>query len=161
MDRIMICSYAKINLSIDVGAREENGYHAVDMIMQQLSFHDDVTIQYQPGKDRQIRVKTNRYYLPTDRRNLAYQAAELMALDSAVSLARLMTLYGVGEKVATCVLLYGLHHLDAFPVDVWVRRILENEYPQGYPFERYRPYNGVYQQYMFAYYRMLEKRSGR
>ncbi len=79
MDRIMICSYAKINLSIDVGAREENGYHAVDMIMQQLSFHDDVTIQYQPGKDRQIRVKTNRYYLPTDRRNLAYQAAELMA----------------------------------------------------------------------------------
>ena len=86
-----------------------------------------------------------------------FQAAELMALDSAVSLARLMTLYGVGEKVATCVLLYGLHHLDAFPVDVWVRRILENEYPQGYPFERYRPYNGVYQQYMFAYYRMLEK----
>lgn len=82
-----------------------------------------------------------------------FQAAELMALDSAVSLARLMTLYGVGEKVATCVLLYGLHHLDAFPIDVWVRRILENEYPQGYPFERYRPYNGVYQQYMFAYYR--------
>ena len=76
-----------------------------------------------------------------------------MALDSAVSLAKLMTLYGVGEKVATCVLLYGLHHLDAFPIDVWVRRILENEYPQGYPFERYHPYNGVYQQYMFAYYR--------
>ena len=82
-----------------------------------------------------------------------FQAAELIAMDSAAGLAKLMTLYGVGEKVATCVLLYGLHHLDAFPVDVWVRRILENEYPQGYPFARYSPYNGVYQQYMFAYYR--------
>ena len=44
---------------------------------------------------------------------------------------------------------------DAFPVDVWVKRILANEYPGGYPYERYRPYNGVYQQYMFAYYRNL------
>ena len=32
---------------------------------------------------------------------------------------------------------------------------LANEYPDGYPCERYRPYNGVYQQYMFAYYRNL------
>ena len=62
-------------------------------------------------------------------------------------------LFGVGVKVASCVSLFGLHHLDAFPVDVWVRRILENEYPDGYPFERYSPYNGIYQQYMFAWYR--------
>ena len=60
---------------------------------------------------------------------------------------------GVGVKVANCVSLFGLHHIDAFPVDVWVRRILENEYPGGYPKERYSPYNGIYQQYMFYYYR--------
>ena len=47
----------------------------------------------------------------------------------------------------------GLHLLDAFPVDVWIRRVLEREYPLGYPLERYRPYNGVYQQYMFYYCR--------
>ena len=34
-----------------------------------------------------------------------------------------------------------------------LKKHLENEYPGGYPFERYSPYNGVYQQYMFAYYR--------
>ena len=62
-------------------------------------------------------------------------------------------LYGVGVKVASCVSLFGLHHMDAFPVDVWIRRILANEYPGGYPLEKYAPYNGVYQQYMFAYYR--------
>ena len=62
-------------------------------------------------------------------------------------------LYGVGDKVASCVALFGLHQLDAFPVDTWIRRILKQEYPDGYPAERYSPYNGIYQQYMFAYYR--------
>ena len=68
-------------------------------------------------------------------------------------LDRLTGLYGVGKKVASCMLLFGLHHLDAFPVDVWIKRVLETEYSKGYPFETYSPYNGVYQQYMFAYYR--------
>ncbi|MBE5996463.1 MAG: DNA-3-methyladenine glycosylase 2 family protein [Lachnospiraceae bacterium] len=69
------------------------------------------------------------------------------------TLAALTSLFGVGVKVASCVSLFGLHHLNAFPVDVWIRRILENEYPNGYPFEKYSPYNGIFQQYMFAYYR--------
>ena len=65
----------------------------------------------------------------------------------------LMSICGVGAKVASCVSLFGLHHIDAFPIDVWIRRILENEYPDGYPREKYSPYNGIYQQYMFYYYR--------
>ena len=69
------------------------------------------------------------------------------------TLKTLTGLLGVGNKVAACISLFGLHHTDAFPVDVWVRRILEDQYPQGYPFERYSPYNGIFQQYMFAYYR--------
>ena len=68
-------------------------------------------------------------------------------------LEKLTGLYGVGKKVASCMLLFGLHHLNAFPVDVWIKRVLETEYSDGYPFEDYSPYNGVYQQYMFAYYR--------
>ena len=67
----------------------------------------------------------------------------------------LLSLTGVGEKVAACVMLFGLHRLNAFPKDVWMNRILENEYPDGYPFKEYSPYNGVFQQYMFAYYREL------
>ncbi|MBO4396076.1 MAG: hypothetical protein J5819_06995 [Eubacterium sp.] len=65
----------------------------------------------------------------------------------------LTSICGVGAKVANCVSLFGLHHIDAFPIDVWIKRILENEYPDGYPMEKYSPYNGVYQQYMFYYYR--------
>ena len=83
-------------------------------------------------------------------------ALDLPALASAEeeeTLARLTAVPGVGVKVASCVSLFGLHHMDAFPVDVWIKRILANEYPAGYPMERYHPFNGVYQQYMFFYYR--------
>lgn len=65
----------------------------------------------------------------------------------------LTSVCGVGAKVANCVSLFGLHHVNAFPIDVWIRRILENEYPDGYPMENYNPYNGIYQQYMFYFYR--------
>ena len=37
----------------------------------------------------------------------------------------LMTISGVGNKVANCILLFGLHRTDAFPVDVWIKRIME------------------------------------
>lgn len=77
----------------------------------------------------------------------------LLEADEDTVLARLMSVHGVGVKVANCVSLFGLHHLDAFPVDVWIRRVLAREYPDGYPADCYRPYNGIYQQYMFNCYR--------
>ena len=83
----------------------------------------------------------------------ALDISALMPADEEETLAHLTAVPGVGVKVASCVSLFGLHHMDAFPVDVWIKRILANEYPAGYPMERYRPYNGVYQQYMFFYYR--------
>lgn len=78
-------------------------------------------------------------------------------VSEAGTIKGLCQIYGVGPKVANCMSLFGLHHLDAFPIDVWVKRILADKYPDGYPIESYRPYNGVYQQYMFAHYRKLSK----
>ena len=112
MKEIRIQSFAKINLSIDVTGVTGDGMHLVDMVMHQLSFHDDVTVRFEGGargeRDRrdgrgerdgrkeqrgrpdrgrggskvdgtfEIEVATNRYYLPTDERNLAYKAASLM-----------------------------------------------------------------------------------
>lgn len=77
----------------------------------------------------------------------------LLMADEDVAIRELRALPGVGIKVASCVSLFGLHHIDAFPVDVWVKRILAEQYPGGYPYEKYSPFNGIYQQYMFAYYR--------
>ena len=79
--------------------------------------------------------------------------AELASLPDEAARQRLLRLCGVGEKVAACILLFGLHRLNAFPRDVWINRALEAYYPQGFPFDRYAPYCGVYQQYLFAWIR--------
>ena len=60
------------------------------------------------------------------------------------------------QKVADCVCLFGLHHVEAFPVDTHVKQIVNAYYPGGFPLERYRGYAGILQQYMF-YYKLNDK----
>ncbi|MEN6420169.1 MAG: DNA glycosylase [Clostridiaceae bacterium] len=66
---------------------------------------------------------------------------------------KLLTVPGVGKKVADCTMLFGFHRLGRFPVDVWIERVLAREYPNGFPLERYGAFAGVLQQYMFYYER--------
>ena len=63
----------------------------------------------------------------------------------------LLGLYGVGEKVADCICLFGLHQLDAFPVDTHIRQALDAHYKRGFPNRRYKSCRGVMQQYIFYY----------
>lgn len=64
----------------------------------------------------------------------------------------LIKIKGVGEKVAQCTLLYGCGKVDAFPVDVWVKRILAEDYPDGLP-ECINGVKGIAQQYLFHWKR--------
>lgn len=64
---------------------------------------------------------------------------------------QLLTLYGVGIKVAECICLFALHHIEAFPIDTHIKQILERYYPKGFPFKRYEGYAGILQQYAFYY----------
>ena len=68
------------------------------------------------------------------------------------ALETLMKIKGVGVKVANCVLLYGFHKIEAFPVDVWIKRALEKFYENGFPKEFYE-FGGIAQQYLFHYIR--------
>lgn len=61
----------------------------------------------------------------------------------------LLELFGVGEKVADCICLFGLHHLQAFPVDTHIRQALDAHYKRGFPKRRYKGCEGVLQQYIF------------
>lgn len=63
----------------------------------------------------------------------------------------LLKLFGVGEKVADCICLFALHHLQAFPVDTHIHQALMNHYKRGFPNRRYEGYQGVMQQYIFYY----------
>ena len=62
---------------------------------------------------------------------------------------QLKSMYGIGEKVANCIVLFGLHDLSSFPIDVWMKRIIDEQYNGKFPLEKYREYAGVIQQYMF------------
>lgn len=66
--------------------------------------------------------------------------------------AELMKIYGVGEKVADCVLLFSFARTDAFPKDVWIKRAMEKLFGGVLP-ECAIPYAGVVQQYIFHYAR--------
>ena len=80
-----------------------------------------------------------------------FDADYLEGLDDETLLNTLMTLKGVGVKVANCTALFGFHRLDLFPIDVWIQRALDTYYDGSFPLEKYHPYNGIMQQYIFAY----------
>ncbi len=70
--RAIARSYAKINLTLDVLGRRNNGYHDVEMIMQTVSLFDLLIIDKSNGG---IKISTNLGYLPSNEKNIAYKAA--------------------------------------------------------------------------------------
>lgn len=60
---------------------------------------------------------------------------------------------GVGDKVADCVLLFAYHKTEAFPMDVWIKRVVAEYYPDGLP-ECMGSHKGIAQQYLFEYFRI-------
>ena len=84
----------------------------------------------------------------------------LLGMTADEAREKLMTIKGVGEKVANCVLLFGLGFTDAFPVDVWMKRIMEymyfnqdtkKEVIECFAYEKFGKYAGYAQQYLFHY----------
>lgn len=72
--RAVARSYAKINLTLDVTGKRDDGYHEVEMIMQTLSLFDLVIADKTRGG---IHLSTNLHYLPSNEKNIAYKAARL------------------------------------------------------------------------------------
>ena len=99
----------------------------------------------------------------------------LQRLSYGEAMTYLGSFYGIGTKVANCICLFGLHHIEAFPVDTWIEQILMAEYyrkrkkkydslPKSKLYQEmiadhfgmYKGYAGVMQQYIF-YYELLGK----
>lgn len=85
---------------------------------------------------------------------ISLEEIEKMPIEQAR--AELMKIKGVGAKVAECTLLYGFNRKEAFPVDVWVKRIMAELYPDGLP-ECTRDVEGIAQQYLFHWRRNLKE----
>lgn len=76
MKKITIDAHAKINLSLDVLKRREDGYHELEMIMQQLALKDIITIE---ERDTGFTIDSNSKEIPLDQTNLVYKAYNIMA----------------------------------------------------------------------------------
>lgn len=66
-------AYAKLNISLDVSRRREDGYHEMVMVMQTVSLCDDITVSLNDSGS--VRAATNLSFIPGDERNLAVRAA--------------------------------------------------------------------------------------
>lgn len=69
--------------------------------------------------------------------------------------AELTKICGVGPKVAACTLLFGFYRTAAFPVDVWIKRVLAKYYADGIDLSALGEYAGIAQQYLFYYERYI------
>ncbi|MBM6859755.1 4-(cytidine 5'-diphospho)-2-C-methyl-D-erythritol kinase [Clostridium saudiense] len=67
-----IRAYAKVNISLDVVGKREDGYHLLKMIMQNIDLYDEIIVEKQSSD---ITIECNKNYVPIDSRNLAYKAA--------------------------------------------------------------------------------------
>lgn len=71
------------------------------------------------------------------------------------ALNELKKIKGIGDKVANCVLLFGFGYYNAFPIDVWVKRVINKYYGEGFDPVSLGEYAGVAQQYLFYYERSI------
>ncbi|ABR50675.1 4-diphosphocytidyl-2C-methyl-D-erythritol kinase [Alkaliphilus metalliredigens QYMF] len=83
MKQVQLKSRAKINLSLDVLGRRSDGYHEVEMIMQQIDLYDLITLEER--KDSEIRISTQCEFIPTNEDNIAYRAAEIIRENSGIN----------------------------------------------------------------------------
>jgi len=80
----------------------------------------------------------------------------LKTLSNEQLMMELMQLYGVGKKVASCIMLFCFHRLDVAPVDTWINKAIEG-LGEDKHFLINHKYAGIYQQYIFHYMQHLKK----
>lgn len=78
---MIIKAHAKINLSLDIVGKREDGYHLLRMIMQSLDLHDEVILS---EKEEGISLTCDKSYVPIDERNIAFKAARLIKAETGL-----------------------------------------------------------------------------
>lgn len=108
----------------------------------------------------------NKYIIDAVEKTEKMDINSLRLLSSQEAKKKLLSIRGVGEKVADCVLLFSLGKRDMFPVDVWVKRVMEYFYfdkrnasvdeIHKLAYEKWGDFAGFAQQYLFYYARTLQ-----
>ncbi len=77
---LRVQAHAKVNLYLDVIGKRPDGYHEIETIFHSIGLHDDIYLRRRT--DRRITVHCKHPHVPSDPRNLAYQAAKLLLDDN-------------------------------------------------------------------------------
>lgn len=72
-DTLKVKGYAKINLTLDIAGKREDGYHSIESVMQSIMLYDEITLSR--ASDHKIHLLSDKKYLPNDEKNTAYRAA--------------------------------------------------------------------------------------
>ena len=78
---------------------------------------------------------------------------ELRSQSDAKAKSSLIAMKGIGEKVANCILLFGLHRMNSYPRDVWMNRMIDDVYHGDFDPSQYAGFAGYVQQLQFYHYR--------
>ena len=100
-------------------------------------------------RDRYI-IEASRWYVK-EREGIVRELYGMDAVKQKETLKKCVL--GIGEKVANCIVLFGLHTLSACPIDTWMKKLIEEDYGKLRPAWMNDEYAGVYQQYAFYYKR--------
>ena len=141
MEHIDIKARAKINLSLDITGKREDGYHEISTVMQTLSLHDSLHIK-KVYKTDYLKVVSNLPWLPDDERNLAYRAAKYLRnrFDIADGIfinikKAIPASAGLAGGSADCAAaLVGIRDLFALPLDDEELRSLSIQFGADVPF---------------------------
>ncbi len=137
----------------------QDGFHAFPSINQLTSQSDEFFSSLGAGYRDKFLQTTSKFLQTID-------IDEVKNLSSEKLYEFLISLNGVGPKVASCILLFGFGKLNKFPVDTWLEQVYYNHYSnkkrtrpqiQDYFERKYGEYSGIAQQYLFYFER--EKRS--
>ena len=91
-------AFAKINLSLDIVAKMDDGYHDMLMVMQSVSLCDEITVECVPGDG--VKVESGLPYIPGDERNIAAKAA--IAFYTHTGITGMRTVIDIKKRIPVC-----------------------------------------------------------
>jgi N-glycosylase/DNA lyase len=124
---------------------------------QPSEFYQEIGLGYRAEYVRQLAISINN----------GFNVSALSSLPTQELKKRLLNIYGVGPKVADCVLLFGFHKSDSFPVDTWIEKVYKENFNgelvnrekiSKFFVDKFKDNAGYYQQYLFYYKRSLEQK---
>jgi N-glycosylase/DNA lyase len=111
-------------------------------------------------------------YIVETARQVAYDEGAILGSGERIPTVEiaeyLQRLSGVGPKVANCIMLFSMKKTEVFPIDVWMRRVMNRFYGMGednvsamqdYAARNFGRYGGIAQQYLFKYIRDLKEKN--